>query len=161
MKKVRKLLRALMPRVLDVCVYEYMLSIEPPDIHLETAIDVSVRKDGEQYAFYATHRGNVVNENHIIFKNRLGRQLGYSNVPMLADSSTQESYRGKGIQIYMLTEIVRYFAPVNKYDAIYVFTFWGNHAMQRSLQKAGYVKLYRAKVYRIAGLCIFKKMVHE
>ncbi len=156
-----KLLKALLPRVLDVCVYEYMLSAEPPQIKPELPIDVEVKDDANGYTFFAKYNGVTINENHIIFQNRLGRQLGYSNVPMLADSNTAETYRGKGIQAYILNEIARYFAQLKKYKSVYVFTYSHNVAMQRSLTKANFIKIYRAKVYRVAGLCIFKKIVNE
>lgn len=161
MRKAAKLFRALLPRVLDVCVYEYVLSVSPPDILPLVKIDVKVDKQHSQYSFYATHGGLAVNENHIIFKNRLGKQLGYNNVPMLADSNTAESYRGKGIQAFMLTEIARYFALQKGHGAVYVFTYTSNKAMQRALAKAKYAKLYRAKVYRFAGIGLYVRRIYE
>ncbi|RYE22768.1 MAG: hypothetical protein EOP51_12405 [Sphingobacteriales bacterium] len=161
MSKVLKRFKALLPRVLDVCVYEYMLSIDPPEIELALDLNISVKQDAKGYSFYAAHKGMPVNENHIIFNNRLGKQLGYTNVLMLADSNTAELYRGKNIQAYMLTYIARYFAALNDQDAVYVFTYTDNTAMQRSLVKAKYKKLYRAKVYRIAGMRVYVRRLHE
>lgn len=156
-----KLLKALLPRVLDVCVYEYVLSVAPPNIEPGLALHLTVKKQPKDYDFYATHNSIPVNENHIIFNNRLGKQLGYNNVPMLANSNTAEAYRGKNIQAFMLTEIVRYFTSHDNYDRVYVFTYADNIAMQRSLAKAHYTKLYRAKVYRIAGISLFVRRIYE
>lgn len=147
--------------MLDVYVYEHPLSITPVNIPSLVDVDISINKQNKQYTFYASHQGVVVNENHVIFENRLGRQLGYVNVPMLANSNTSGPYRGKGIQALMLTKIVRHFAAMNEYDRVMVFTYTSNTPMQHALRKAGYTKLYRAKVYRIAGLSVYVKKMYE
>lgn len=161
MNRAIKILKALLPRVLDVCVYKYVLSTRLPNIEPELQLDITVKKHLKGYDFYTTYNNIPVNENHIIFNNRLGRQLGYKNVPMLANSNTAEAYRGKSIQAYVLTEIAKYFAPMAEHDAVFVFTYTHNIAMQRALAKAQYIKLYKAKVYRIAGISLLVRRVHE
>jgi RimJ/RimL family protein N-acetyltransferase len=95
----------------------------------------------------------VVHASLVFTRNLLARQLGFKNVLIIGNCFTDEEYRGKGIYPAVLKRIRADFAE----RTLIVFVDPANAASVRGLEKAGFHRLYEFALYRVLGVCLYRK----
>jgi hypothetical protein len=104
-------------------------------------------------AYVVLHGSKVVHASLVFTRNLLARQLGFRNVLIIGNCVTDEEYRGKGIYPAVLKRIRADFAD----RTLIVFVDPANTASVRGLEKAGFRRLYEFAMYRVLGVCLYRK----
>jgi GNAT superfamily N-acetyltransferase len=90
---------------------------------------------------------------------RLPRQCGFdSGAPVVADSYTNDEFRGRGIYPEVLRHIARDVALRRTIGCVYGLVAPTNDASIRGLEKAGFKRVARLKGTRIVGLLVRKRI---
>lgn len=157
-----KHIRKLFPTKIVACVYisqplnikasnelmEYELKIH--SLKSKSGIKTIDSKLSANNKCYAVYDGDRLVHTSWVFKNKLlATQLGFKDSFVIGDCVTIADYRGKGI----FPKILQVIASESQKDLI-VFVSIENAASKKSIQKAGYEKLFCFELTRFIGLKI-------
>lgn len=156
---IKKLYHQLKLRRIDTLVYTFNLHKDTiPALLPKTTVATVVQEKPGKMLFSASVDGMVVNKNYTYKKNLLSRQLSYGHMPLIGGCSTIVPYRGQGIYPYMLTRILEWYRQNTALPEIAIFVAPDNISSIKGIEKAGFTFIENVTIYRLLGICIFKKV---
>lgn len=159
MNSIKKLYHSLRPRKVETLVYRFDLDEQSiPSIAVSDIIQVETNKvDNGRRIFKALINDAVINRNYLYKNNLLALQLGYKHLPLIGGCSTDEQFRGRNIYPYMLIQILHWVKANKLARQVLIFVEPGNTPSINGIEKAGFKKLHHVILYRLLGLCIYKR----
>ncbi len=159
MSGLKKIYHQLKLRRIDTLVYAFnLLKDTIPVIQTPPGLTTERTEKVNQTLFAGLMDGNAVSKNYVYKKNLLSRQLGYTRMPLIGGCSTIEAYRGRGIYPFMLTQILQWHKNHITQPDIAIFVAPDNIASIKGIEKAGFRFVEHVTIYRLLGMCIYKKV---
>lgn len=170
-RRIRKLIRKLRWKRIDLLLYEnnftHIPNVAPRMGNVvvqrarkpqKTGIAKLDRKlNDSNYCYYVSNGKDLLHQNWIFYKSRLLRQFGFLELPLLGDGFTVEELRGKGIQPFVITAMLRDLLEEG-YKGAFTLVSPGNASSIRGVEKAGFVLRAHIKSQRFLGIC-FRKTI--